>query len=175
MRPSLPSKRLSGPQHPGEEFASALAMENASRAFLDAVRKSMRLIRSAIGAATINPDLLTAAERIQYEGYLHREEANAAILGWPRTPWRSRRSCAARDTAAALSARCYAVSARTSSASGRVLWSCICHGLTNNGRPGNTMAPSCGDALRGRDFVAVLGLLASGHRAGVGWKKLTVR
>jgi transposase len=56
-------------------------MENASRAFLDAVRKSMRLIRSTIGAATINPDLLTAAERIQYEGYLHREEANAAILG----------------------------------------------------------------------------------------------
>jgi transposase len=41
----------------------------------------MRQIRSAIGAATINPELLTAAERIQYEGYLHREETNAAILG----------------------------------------------------------------------------------------------
>jgi transposase len=40
-------------------------MENASRAFLDAVRKSMRQIRSAIDATTINPDLLTAAERIQ--------------------------------------------------------------------------------------------------------------
>jgi transposase len=34
-------------------------MENASRAFLDAVRKSMRQIRSAIGATTINPKLLT--------------------------------------------------------------------------------------------------------------------
>ena len=56
-------------------------MENASRAFLDAVRKSMRHIRTAIGAATINPDLLTAAERIQYEGYLRREDSNAAILG----------------------------------------------------------------------------------------------
>src|SRR5271166_1734073 len=56
-------------------------MENASRAFLDAVRKSMRQIRSAIGAATINPALLTAAERIQYDGYLHREETNTAILG----------------------------------------------------------------------------------------------
>jgi transposase len=54
-------------------------MENASRAFLDAVRKSMRQIRSVIGAATINPSLLTAAERIQYEGYLRREEDNAAI------------------------------------------------------------------------------------------------
>jgi transposase len=40
----------------------------------------MRQIRSAIGAATINPELLTAAERIQYEGYLRREETNAAIL-----------------------------------------------------------------------------------------------
>jgi transposase len=55
-------------------------MENASRAFLDSVRKSMRQIRTAIGATTINPDLLTAAERIQYQGYLRREETNAAIL-----------------------------------------------------------------------------------------------
>jgi transposase len=55
-------------------------MENASRAFLDAVRKSMRQIRAAIGVATINPDLLTTAERIQYEGFLRREETNAAIV-----------------------------------------------------------------------------------------------
>jgi transposase len=55
-------------------------MENASRAFLDAVRKSMRQIRTAIGATTINPELLTAAERLQYEGYLRREEINAAVL-----------------------------------------------------------------------------------------------
>ena len=47
-------------------------MENASRAFLDAVRKSMCQIRSAIGATTIDPKLLTAAERLQYEGYLRR-------------------------------------------------------------------------------------------------------
>jgi transposase len=56
-------------------------MENASRAFLDAVQKSMRQIRAAIGAATIDPELLSAAERIQYEGYIRREEANVAILG----------------------------------------------------------------------------------------------
>jgi len=40
----------------------------------------MRQIRSAIGATTINPDLLSAAERIQYEWYLRREETNAAIM-----------------------------------------------------------------------------------------------
>lgn len=55
-------------------------MENASRAFLDAVRKSMRQIRSAIGATVVSPSLRTAAERLQYEGYLRREETNAAVL-----------------------------------------------------------------------------------------------
>jgi len=55
-------------------------MENASAAFLDAVRRSMRVIRATIGAATINPDLLTCAEKLQYEGYLRREETNAVII-----------------------------------------------------------------------------------------------
>jgi transposase len=55
-------------------------MENASAAFLDAVRKSMSVVRQAVGATTVNPDLLTSAERLQYEGFLRREEANATIL-----------------------------------------------------------------------------------------------
>jgi transposase len=54
-------------------------MENASAAFLDAVRRSMRVIRTAIGATAITPELLTSAERLQYEGYLRRKEINAAI------------------------------------------------------------------------------------------------
>jgi len=40
----------------------------------------MRQIRSVIGAPTVDPALLTSAERIQYEGYLRREEMNAAIF-----------------------------------------------------------------------------------------------
>lgn len=55
-------------------------MENASAAFLGAVRRSMRLIRAAIGTTTINPELLTRAEKLQYEGYLRRQETNAAIM-----------------------------------------------------------------------------------------------
>ena len=35
---------------------------------------------AVIGATKINPELLAAAERIQYEGYLRREESNTAIL-----------------------------------------------------------------------------------------------
>lgn len=79
----LPDREAS--DRAGMAYRAAVAdrwhlMENASRAFLDVVRKSMRQIRAAVGAATINPDLLTAAESLQYDGYLHREEENATIL-----------------------------------------------------------------------------------------------
>lgn len=43
-------------------------MENASSAFLDAVRKSMRSMRTALGATEIDADLLTHAETLQYQG-----------------------------------------------------------------------------------------------------------
>jgi transposase len=55
-------------------------MENASRAFLEAVRTSMHPIRQAVGSATITPDLLTCAEHLQYEGHLRREETNATVM-----------------------------------------------------------------------------------------------
>ena len=55
-------------------------MENASAAFLDAVRLSMRAVRSALGAAAIDPALLTAAERLQHEGFVRREETTRQIL-----------------------------------------------------------------------------------------------
>jgi transposase len=54
-------------------------MENSSRAFLDAVSKSMRQIRHAVGNNVIDPELLTYAEKLQYEGYVRRQETNEAI------------------------------------------------------------------------------------------------
>jgi transposase len=59
-------------------------MENASSAFLDAVRKSMRAIRSAIGSTTITQELLTSAEKLRYESYLRREDTNMAIVALAR-------------------------------------------------------------------------------------------
>jgi transposase len=54
-------------------------MENASAAFLDAVRRSMSKIRTAIGATTIDPKLLTCAEKLRYQGYLRRQDSHVAI------------------------------------------------------------------------------------------------
>jgi transposase len=36
-------------------------------------------IRTALGATTVNPDLLTYAKKLQYGGYLRREETNSVI------------------------------------------------------------------------------------------------
>jgi hypothetical protein len=44
----------------------------------------MRVIRTAIGATTIKPKLLSYAERLQYEGYLRRKQTNAAIMALTR-------------------------------------------------------------------------------------------
>ena len=104
-------------------------MENASHALLDAVRKSMREVRMAIGTATVNPRLLTAAERLQYEGYLRGEEANAVICAVSSarvSP--SRKSYAEPGTAESWSAVSFVVSVPTSSGSAKPLSNRICLG-----------------------------------------------
>ena len=55
-------------------------MENASAAFLGAIKQSMRMIRKAFGAGVVDPALLTSAETRQYDGWVRREGENAAVL-----------------------------------------------------------------------------------------------
>lgn len=55
-------------------------MENASAAFLTAVQRSMRAIRTAVGADAVDPTLLSCAERRQHAGWLRRQDENTAIL-----------------------------------------------------------------------------------------------
>lgn len=51
-------------------------LENASAAFLVAVQRNMPAIRKAIGVETLDPRLLTAAERLQFEGFQRRQQTN---------------------------------------------------------------------------------------------------
>ena len=54
-------------------------LENASAAFLAAVQQSMPAIRKAIGAKSLDPRLLTAAEKLQYEGFQRRQQTNRMV------------------------------------------------------------------------------------------------
>lgn len=121
-------------------------MENASRAFLDAVRKSMREIRRIVGAATIDPKLLTAAERIQYEGYLRREEVNSVILGMAKNGFKikeiTRRTGHSRGLVRKVIRGQRSDVFRIRESSLEV----YCYGLRSSGPPGSTMQQSYGGA-----------------------------
>jgi transposase len=54
-------------------------MENASAAFLMAVRRRMRGLRRAFGQDTLDPSVLTAAERVQFDGWRRRAAEAEAI------------------------------------------------------------------------------------------------
>jgi transposase len=54
-------------------------MENASAAFLMAVRRRMRELRRAFGQDTLDPSVLTAAERVQFDGWRRRAAEAEAI------------------------------------------------------------------------------------------------
>lgn len=62
-------------------------------------------IRAAIGATKVDPDLLTCAEKLQFEGHLRRKETNAVIMRLAGEGAPSRMVCAEAATAASSSAR----------------------------------------------------------------------
>lgn len=94
-------------------------LENASAAFLAAVQQSMPAIRKAIGAKTLDPKLLTTAERLQYEGYRRRQQTNQWCARWPMRAFPSDVSSLRTGSAASSFAKSCAASARMCSASVR--------------------------------------------------------
>lgn len=54
-------------------------LQNASDAFLSAVRRAMPAIRKAACSAELDPSILTAAERLQFEGFQRRQKTNILI------------------------------------------------------------------------------------------------
>jgi transposase len=126
-------------------------MENASAAFLEAVRRSMRPIRMALGSTVIDPALLTHAERLQHDGHLR-----------PKSAPRSGRSCVGRVGAASWYARSCAAAEATCSVAGRTRLSRIFLGSMPNGRPAAATAPSCGGGFGPPASEGVCELLRSG-------------
>ncbi len=115
-------------------------LENASRAFVDAVRKSLGDIRRALTKNEISSALLTAAERVQYEGFLRRQKTNAAVQALAAEGAAIKASSGVPAAAARWCAASFGASARTSSASARARSSRGFPGWTPNGpaaaRPG---------------------------------------
>ncbi|MCZ4093719.1 hypothetical protein [Sinorhizobium psoraleae] len=101
-------------------------------------------IHKTLGVTGVDPKLLTAAERLQYEGYLRREQTNAAIMAQAKDGVTIRKSCAAPVIAAAWSARCSEGNETMSFGPKKVRWSCIWNGSTHNGLPATGTAPNYG-------------------------------
>lgn len=125
-------------------------MENASRGFLDAVRRWMRQVREVVGAATIDPALLTAAERIQYEGYCGGRRRMRPSPRALKQAFRYARSANAWATAVRLCVPSYAESALTSSGSDKALSTPICPGSMPSGMLAAATRPSSGAGRRDR-------------------------
>ena len=146
-------------------------MENASRAFLDAVRTSMRQIRAAMGTATVDPSLLTVAERLQYEGYLRREETNAAILSLSQQGIAIKEIVRRTGYSRGLIRKFFADSARTSSVSDKAPSSPIFPGSTSNGTPAAEMDRPYGGNSGCADFEAAFASSANGARGAKGLRR----
>ncbi len=54
-------------------------LENVSAAFLSAVQRAMPTIRKTLGMVQLNPALLTAAERLRFEGFQRRQKTNQMV------------------------------------------------------------------------------------------------
>jgi hypothetical protein len=106
----------------------------------------MRQIRSAIGATTIDPELITAAERLQYEGYLRREEANATILGLSKGGMPIKQIVRQTGHGRGLVRQVMRGERHDVFRTGRVLSISTCHGSTINGQPVAETALNFGDA-----------------------------
>ena len=112
-------------------------MENASAAFLEAVRRSMPPIRQALGSTVIKTALLTCAERIQYDGFVRQQAIKALAARVSRWSLPGKRPAAANWCAA-----CCAAAMATCSAVGRTHWAPPCPGSRPNGTRTATTAQS---------------------------------
>jgi len=145
-------------------------MENASAAFLQAMRQSMRLIRRALATGTIDPNLLTSALGLQHEGFLRRKVTMPSSNAPPLWGCRSKRSFVAPATAARSCVMSFAVAEPTYSGFGRIRWSPFWRGSTLSGPQAAVTEPSCVGGCVRSDMLVASESLPSGRRGVVEMK-----
>lgn len=119
-------------------------LENASRAFLDMVRRSMSPIRRTLSAGQIKPALLTSAELIRNKGFFRRNKIIAEVQALATEGLPIRQIVGGPGAADKRSSGSPAENARTSSASGRVRSQHGCRNSSANGQTAVATALSSG-------------------------------
>jgi transposase len=135
-------------------------MENASAAFVDAVRRSMRAIRQVLGSTVIDPALLTSASSTTVSS--GGRTAARRSRRWQRRGSRSRRSPVAPAAAASWSAACCAAVMATCPVAAPGCWNRTRQCSGPNGRRAAAMGPSCGAARATAVSEAAFGWSRSG-------------
>ncbi len=104
----------------------------------------MNRIRTAIGATTINQELLTCAEKLRYQGYLQRQDSHAVITALVSNgvPLKEivRRTGHSRNLVAKLAA----TAVRICSAPVKAPWTGICRSWTRSGQAAVATVPNSG-------------------------------
>ena len=138
-------------------------MENASAAFLDAVRRSMRVIRTAIGATTINPTCSPVRNGCNTRGICDAKRPMPRSWRSSEMQCRSRRSSVGPGTAVNSFARSVAARARISSGPGRARSTPTCPSWTRNGPRAAATVQSSGVACKYKASKAPCVWSASGR------------
>ena len=92
----------------------------------------------------INPELLTAAERLQYDGYLRREEINTTIMASTRDSLAIKEIVRRTGYGRGLVRRILRGERSDVFRVREARWEATSPGSTNNGRAAATMAPKSG-------------------------------
>jgi hypothetical protein len=149
-------------------------MENSSRAFLDAVGKSMRQIRQAVGSNVVDPKLLTYTERLQYEGYLRRQETREAIRELSKKGTSIRQIVRQTGHSRKLFRTPCVASASMSFGRGPVRWTTGCLGSMTVGRKGHETPWHSGVRYERRAFQGKAALCHNGLSAD-DWRRKPIR
>ena len=141
-------------------------MENASRSFLDAVRKSMRQTERPLGRRRSIPSCSLRPSAFNMKPFSGGKRSTPRSLPWRRTRCRSKRSCVVSAIAGNLFAGSFGESGRISSELGRARWNGTPLGSMHDGHRDAATAQTSGGGSKDKDFEALSGWSLNGRPGG---------